>query len=458
MSMLQKSQRESTPEYKVGKVFVPGKLPALTYNPRAELHLERDLQDYLDETGSILTVAGPTKTGKSVLVKRVVEDPVWIDGQGIDSTDRLWTLVADQLGAYSQILVGHDSSDSGGGTVSSKAGIPGVVEVGADASYSATENRSVSHGVSRPLLSVARQHLERSERALIIDDFHFITRKVQRDIVRALKPLVLAGVPIIFISISHRVQDVVTAEPDMGGRVVPLKVKFWDSDDLVFIAREGFAALNVLDHNDALARRLAAESYGSPHLMQKFCRELCKANDVRVTQPNPVNLTAPEDWTRFFQAQTDPASRDWFERLMGGPAKGGTGRASWETQHNGYLDNYGLTLLAISRTGPLLELDKEDIRNSVAQQTKGTGPALHQITRTLQHLSRIAAKRMSERRPSEDELDSTVTDESDMVPDVQPVLEYMEDETNSRLHISDPFFAFFVRWGSEALLNGEAAS
>lgn len=442
---------------KVGEVFVPGKLPALTYNPRIELHLERDLQDYLDETGAILTVAGPTKTGKSVLVERVVSNPVWIDGQGIESTEVLWGLVADQLGAYHQIQVGEDHAATGGGDISSKAGVPGVVQVGAKAVYSASDSNMTRFTVDRPLSAVASQHLRTSGRALVIDDFHFIARSIQREIVRALKPLVLAGVAIIFVSISHRVQDVVTAEPDMTGRVVPLKVNFWSIDDLLFIAREGFKALKVHDEGEELATRLAQESYGSPHLMQKFCRELCKVNDVRVEQDVLVGLLPPEDWAQFFKAQTDPASRDWFDRLVGGPQERGTKRTPWETKAGGTLDTYGLTLRAIAQTGPKLELNKEEIRVAVEAEVKSTGPAAHQVTRALQHLSRIAAKRMTERRPTEDELDEATDDEADVVPDVQPVLEYMEDETNSRLHISDPFFAFFLRWGSEDLLLGESA-
>lgn len=442
---------------KVGEVFVPGKLPALTYNPRTELHLERDLQDYLDETGAILTVAGPTKTGKSVLVERVVTDPVWVDGQGVTSTEALWGLVTDQLGAYSQIQVGEDHGETGGGDISSRAGLPGVVQMGARAQYTATDTSSSKFTAERPLAAVASQYLKASGRALVIDDFHFVARPVQREIVRALKPLVLAGIAVIFVSISHRVQDVVTAEPDMTGRVVPLKVRFWNEEELLFIAREGFRALNVGDEGQTLAARLAEESYGSPHLMQKFCRELCKANGVRLTQDEHKELQPPEDWTQFFKSQTDPASRDWFERLVGGPQERGTKRTSWKTNAGSTLDTYGLTLRAIAQTGPQLELTKEEIRTAVDAEVAGSGPAAHQITRALQHLSRIAAKRMTERRPTEEELDETGSDELDVTPDVQPVLEYIEDETNSRLHISDPFFAFFLRWGSEDLLLAGAA-
>lgn len=443
-----------TDRLKVAQVFVPGKLPEITYNPREDQHLETDLRDYLDETGAILTVAGPTKTGKSVLLRRVIPDPVWVDGQGIDSTDELWAMVSDQLGAYSKIEVGEEQSETGGGQVGTKAGFAPVLEVNATAKYEVTDRGSRRYSVERPVPAVARQMLEESGRALVIDDFHFINRPAQREIVRALKPSVLAGVPIILASVSHRVQDVVTAEPDMTGRVQPLPIRFWSLSDLKLIAAKGFTALNLRDPDEKLAERLAEESYGSPHLMQRFCRELCKANGAREAQDAPLELQGPENWTTFFQDQVDPASRDWFERLLAGPATRGTERTQWPIagESGATLDGYGVTLRAIAGTGPKLELTRGEIQDSVDRIVKGQGPATHQTTRVLQHMTAIAEKRMSERQMTEEELDQLAEDEA--IPDVQPVLEYIEDETNSRLHIADPFFAFFVRWGSAKHLQG----
>lgn len=88
-----------------------------------------------------------------------------------------------------------------------------------------------------------------AQRPLVIDDFHFVERSVQRQLVRALKPAVLAGIPIILASISHRAQDVVTAEPDMTGRVTALDVAFWSNEELIIIAEKGLAILNIVDAN-----------------------------------------------------------------------------------------------------------------------------------------------------------------------------------------------------------------
>ncbi len=438
--------RSVTEILRVSQVFVPGKLPAYTYNPREDLNLEEQLNDYVEEAGSILTVSGPTKTGKSVLLRRVVTNPVWVDGQGVSDVDELWRRVADGLQVYTQL----ESTQSQLTTGTAKGGVEvnvGVVKGTTGADYAATDGSGTRYMVDRPVAAVAPRALEASRRPLVLDDFHFIQRGVQRDIVRALKPLVLAGVPVIFVSISHRVQDVVTAEPDMTGRVSSLAVDLWGGEELVVIAQKGFKALNLRDPDDRVARVLADSSYGSPHLMQKFCREICKDAGIRQAQAITQVVPAASDWNDFFSRQVDGASADWFQRLLRGPQERGSIRTQWRLQDGRTLDGYGLTLAAIARTGPKLTLSKDDIKHAVEGLVENQAPAAHQTTRVLQHMTKIAAKRANEPVPTEAELDQQDL-EPDAVPDVQPVLEYIEDGPSSSLHIADPFFAFYLRWGT----------
>lgn len=438
-------------ELKVSKVFVPGKLPDYTYNPRADLNLESSLADYVEEAGSILTVAGPTKTGKSVLLRRVVENPVWVDGQGIESVEELWRRIGDSLGIYTGVEVGASSGSSGGGSLSATGGFSPILSANTTVEYQAAEGLDRRMTVMRPIGVVVREALQSTLRSLVIDDFHFIDRPVQREIVRALKPFVLEGVPILLVSISHRVQDVVTAEPDMTGRVYSLQVKFWSDEELAVIANKGFQSLNVEDSDGSITRRLAENSYGSPHLMQKFCREICKLNNIRVKQNQKPQLQAPSDWEEFFKRQVEGASADWFQRLLRGPQERGSKRTQWPVGRAQTLDGYGVTLRAIANTGPKLNLTKDEIKAAVDKEVVGGGPAAHQTTRVLQHMSKIAATRVNAPTPTEDELDAI--EEPDAVPDVQPVLEYMENGPNSVLHIADPFFAFYLRWGGDQHLQ-----
>jgi hypothetical protein len=303
-----------------------------------------------------------------------------------------------------------------------------------------------------------REEFTRTKRPLVIDDFHFVDRAIQRQIVRVLKPLVLAGVPVMFVAISHRVQDVVTAEPDMTGRVVSLPVPFWSPFELEFIANKGFNELRLIDSGGDLARRLAAESYGSPHLMQRFCRELCKENGIRTRPIDPVTLRAPARWDDFFRAQIDEASGSWFQRLLRGPQERGRPRATWTLRDGRQLDNYGLALAAIAETGPKFAISKDELKAAIDRLVVGTAPPVDRTTRVLIHMTRIAAKRSTEPVPTEEDLERDEEYESEAQPDIQPVLEYIDQDAASVLHIADPFFAFYLRWGSAAHLSGASVT
>ena len=54
---------------------------------------------------------------------------------------------------------------------------------------------------------------------LVIDDFHYIERKYQGEIVRALKSLIFDSLPVVLIAIPHRRLDVVKVEREMTGRI-----------------------------------------------------------------------------------------------------------------------------------------------------------------------------------------------------------------------------------------------
>ena len=72
----------------------------------------------------------------------------------------------------------------------------------------------------------ALQGLRGTQRALIIDDFHYLDRKIQGSVVRALKSLVYAGHPVILIAIPHRRYDAVRVEKEMTGRVHDVPISY----------------------------------------------------------------------------------------------------------------------------------------------------------------------------------------------------------------------------------------
>lgn len=436
------------PQVKTSDVFVPGRAPQFTYNPRSEFELEEKLDEYLEDGGSVLALVGPTKTGKSVLLKRKLEDPIWLDGQGIASVSDLWSLVGAALGVFAEGELQSETTSSATGGARAKAF---VVEAGGEVTE-ASGTRTTYRPIGSDAADV-KQDLLGSGRVLVIDDFHFIDAQTQREIVRAVKPLVFDGLRVVCAAISHRRHDVTTVVEDMVGRVTPLEITLWTETELLVIAEKGFEVLGVTDPARGIATRMAQMSFGSPHLMQKLCREMVRGvNGAREAVGDGRRLVPPPDWDEFFRGEVEQASERWFTRLLRGPQER-TGRTVWTLEDGRAVDGYGLVLKALGDSGPKLSLGKDEIRSLVEKTVVGRTPEPHQITRVLQHVSRIAAKSLTEEIPDEAELDS----ESDgLFAGVQPVVEYIEDGPNSVLHIADPFFAYYIRWGVERHLPVES--
>jgi hypothetical protein len=116
-----------------------------------------------------------------------------------------------------------------------------------------------------------------------------------------------------------------------------------------------------------------------------------------------------------------------FERLAIGPRQR-TDRIR-RTLVNGETCNiYGAVLFAIASTGPKTKLAYEDIRGGLRSVLKDEIPQAHEVTRILEKMSEIARNEI----------------------EGEPVVDW----DGSYLHISDPFFAYYLRWGVD-LPTGE---
>jgi hypothetical protein len=416
---------EAPKKYTVGEVFVPGGLPTVTYVPRSSLGLEAIVRDYLDERHRILSLSGPTKSGKTVLLRSILADRphIWLSGGEIPSVDDFWSTLADSLGISTEEV----ATSTAGGRESTGGNVRGGFSLGAISltggvsgnSESSTEAGEARRRV-RNVPAAVRERLRTSLPPLVIDDFHYINTDVQLAIVRGLKDLIFGGVPVIVASVPHRAYDPVRVEREMTGRVEMLPIAFWSQEELVDIADEGFHALGVTDPDD-LRLRLAAESFQSPHLMQDFCLQLCKANGVKETVAGMV-LTAPI-WEDFFRSRASAASKTAFDLLARGPRQRAD-RIERELKTGQVTDIYGVVLAAIAATGPLTQLTYEELRGSLRDVMRSEPPQRHEVTRVLDELSKIAR----------DSIEG------------EPVVDY--DTELATLFISDPFFAYYLRWAA----------
>src|SRR5215831_6042601 len=118
------------------EVFTPNDVPTLSYVERTSRNFERDLRNAFDIPKMVVSISGPSKSGKTVLVTKVVapENLIHIYGATIKTREDLWSDVIAWMGGPIERtetegakIVGELAATAGG-----KAGIPFVAEGKAD--------------------------------------------------------------------------------------------------------------------------------------------------------------------------------------------------------------------------------------------------------------------------------------------------------------------------------------
>lgn len=414
--------------YRTSEVFVPGGMPEHTYVPRTARRLEERLGAVKGDLCKLVTVTGTTKSGKTVLTNRVFPrmENIWVDGGAVGSEDDFWSYILEKINGYTDIG-SEDTRESVygiDGSLEAEGGVPlvakGKGKLGSR--FDRTRGRRRSRSLSLSPRAAAVSQLQNTRIPLIIDDFHYLDRSFQGKIIRALKSLIFEGIPVILIAIPHRRYDAVKVEREMTGRLEPIAVPTWEPDELVQIASEGFPLLNI-DASHKVYDRLVAESYGSPHLMQEFCRALTFMHGIEETVPKTSTISSVPD--ELFSQVAAHTGKVIFDKLAKGPRQR-RDRIQRQLKDGGAADIYEVTLMALAKLRPGLEtINYEVLRSSIREIVVAENvPAAHEVTRVVEKMVEIAA----------DDEAST------------PVMDWEREDR--RLHITDPFFAFYLKWGS----------
>ncbi|GMO48812.1 MAG: hypothetical protein Ta2B_30390 [Termitinemataceae bacterium] len=226
-------------------VFVPGGIPQYTYFDRSGLGLDKKVIDALKEN-KIVIVTGQTKSGKSVLVKKTIGEPrVIIEGGAITHETDFWDHLILQLNAFTSVTYTATKAET---HIKGKSQSFNFFKIdwGTHKEFqrSLSSRLSVGRDVSKKVAAI--NVLRDIKIPLIIDDFHYIGRDIQLDIVRSLKAPVANGLPVVLIAIPHRKFDPVRVEREMTGRTEILEIPSWNESELGAISEKGFPLLNML--------------------------------------------------------------------------------------------------------------------------------------------------------------------------------------------------------------------
>ena len=271
-------------------VFRPKSMPLYTYINRMEKTetYEAKLRRALDNPGTLVSIVGASKTGKTVLCNKVIDSDkiINISGAQIQSQESFWEQIYEKLDfpMEYQLTKSEGETDNISGKGTGKVSLPllASADISAQVGVSKTNNNSVMRKHIRNNSKIIKMIIE-EDMTLIIDDFHYINPDVQKYIARTLKTELFNGLKAILLSLPHRSDDAIRRNPDLIGRTSFIEIKSWTKDELSQIAKTGFGLLDIPLSEESI-EKISVESAGSPQLMQENCLNLAYlANEKQIT-------------------------------------------------------------------------------------------------------------------------------------------------------------------------------
>ena len=413
------------------EVFTPNSFPTLTYVERQDTHFERRLAEEVRVAGVLISVSGPSKTGKTVLVEGVLGPDRILKTScgGVASHESLWDRVLDELGAphsrESSTGVAETKSTQvkAGGTT----GIPFVLEGRAEATggleHEQVRNEAETH--RRKGLPEVLARLKRTGRVLVLDDLHYLDAHVRSQVSRSIRSLLEGGVTIVVCSVPHHREDLFHDNRDLQGRVSSLPIDYWNRQDLASIGWKGLKALG-LSADEEIVSELATESRGSPQLMQLVCLSLCFELSITGTSAVPKHLAVERDHLRnaLRRAATKMEYLSTATRLLSIKTKS----AALElTLQSGATAKIARCLLqCIANDPPAARFALTNLMSRLRTICSGSLPEPGVVEAVCRSMHQALVHPTSSDRP----------------------LEW--DGSTRVLHVPDPYFLFYLRWSSYA--------
>lgn len=418
---------------KVTEIFTPSDFPVHTYVKRDEDRMEERLREALATPGEIVSISGPSKSGKTVLIEQVAgrDNLISVTGAGLSEVADLWERVLDWMEAPVASVTASATSVGASASGGAKGGVtlPLLCSVAAEGSATVSGNRTstTTHTKGRGGVSQVVRELGDSSYVLLIDDYHYMPGPVQAEVAKQIKEAARRGVKIVTASVPHRSDDVVRSNPELRGRVRAIDTKPWKANELYQIARLGFAAAGVVVP-DSIMRQFAAEASESPQLMQAICLQLCFNLKHYETKPSVLRPDISDQNVRavFEETSTRTDFASLIRSMHAGPKVRGTERKEYELSDGSRGDVYRALLVALRSDPPLLNFHWNDLSRRIQQTCRPDSPQAASISTACAQITRIAR---------------------DMYP-TQRVIDWEGDPANI-LSIEDPYFLFYLRWSDK---------
>lgn len=308
-------------------------VPQQTYVAQENGLYETQLMQGIKELGTLCLVTGSSKTGKTTLYHKVLDSvsktPLIIRCDSTVDSNEFWKrpLEAINFSVLKEIHVGNTSETQTNGKIGGKigwewlAGLIGEVSLGLKKGKTETEVREAI--ISKPSPNHLIPLLKNTNATLVVEDFHYLDTKTQKEIFQQWKVFIDEGVSVIVVGTTHHGVDLAYANPDLVGRIQQIDLMRWSKDDLNEIGTKGFNELGI-EPPLTVINLISGESAGLPIITQQACGQLfVDKNIFDFKIGDQINFVKNDAFDALHHVAINRYKQfeSWYTRLTTGPRK-----------------------------------------------------------------------------------------------------------------------------------------
>jgi len=237
--------------------------------------LDSEFRKLLERKQTHIAIRGASKSGKSWLRQRVLNDPIIVQCRLTYTTADIYRDALARLDIRMEIEKSTTNSITGKISASGEAGFK-LIAKATGAGEIAGQHQSVfkdaAVGKNVDDLEFIASLIRESGRTLVIEDFHYLTTEEQRKFAFDLKTLWDYKTFVVVVGVWISENMLITLNPDLSDRIEEIPV-VWQEQELKQVFLKGCGKLNIRP-TDKLANALATISYESVGLLQKLALRL----------------------------------------------------------------------------------------------------------------------------------------------------------------------------------------
>lgn len=293
-------------QYTLQEVFGCPEVPPQNCPTFLERNVHKEFQNALSGC-HIIVVYGESRQGKTWTIEKYCNSQIRI---GCNSAMDIKQIKTDMLQSVNMAVceVEHSVTEeySAGSNLYTEIGSQLIAHAGGSTSTAVAHKETIK--TTYPTVNV--EYTEEFMRALtekskgkyfVLDNFHYLTPKVQQQFCSLLKEFNYRGINVIIVGVWKESSKITALAPDLVNRCAHIDIGSWSNEELHKVTRLGTNALNIsIDPRcEELFIRCCANNIG---IYKDFLMKFCQRCEVRGTQSNQARLDSYDIATETVEA------------------------------------------------------------------------------------------------------------------------------------------------------------